>query len=142
MCIIRVKSRHRFGHGAILSPLARTDCWGVRFATRRKYRASAARSRVAIVEHHTAARSAGATMLPDARGGSAHPTCCVLNVYDAWWGTIVRRWDRHPPRIQVANSALVAYSDPEGQTARPGNQAVSRKESRPAQLRLCVAPKT
>ena len=51
------------------------------------YSTAAATSRVAIVEHHTAARNSGATMLPDAKGRkggqSVHPTCCVLNDYNA-----------------------------------------------------------
>ena len=47
------------------------------------YSGAAARSLVTIVAHHTAARSAGATILPDARGAERPPACCVLYDYDA-----------------------------------------------------------
>ena len=51
---------------------------------------------MAIVAHHTAARSAGALMLPNARRGqSTYPACGVLNNHDTR-GTIVSKWDRYP----------------------------------------------
>ena len=111
-------------NGAILSPPVRTDCWGC--ASRHGvntvrpqsgaeifpcYSTAAARSRVAIGEHHTAPRSAGLPCYPT-QGGAERPPCMLCtNDYDAR-GTIVRRWDRCPPWIPVADSALVAYSHP------------------------------
>jgi hypothetical protein len=68
---------------------------------------------VSIVDHHTVGRSTGGYHDTRHKGGqSSHPTYCVLNDYNAWWGTIVRRWDRYPPWIPVANSVMVAYPDP------------------------------
>ena len=111
-------------NGAILSPPVRTDCWGCALrhgvtALRLQsgaeifpcYSTAAARSRVAIGEHHTAPRSAGLPCYPT-QGGAERPPCMLCtNDYDAR-GTIVRRWDRCPPWIPVADSALVAYSHP------------------------------
>jgi hypothetical protein len=85
MCIIRVKSRHRFGHGAILSPLARTDCWGCALRhgvnTVRPLRGVGWRSL-------STTRLQGVRGLPcyphDARGGRAptlHAVYCMITMH-------------------------------------------------------------